>query len=73
MVPFVIILFTILFERIYPDTDSVTNFCWIAGLVWIAGYIIVKFVYDAKVALMYEDYLEVIENMLEKRTMEEKK
>ncbi len=60
-------------ERIYQDTDSVTNFCCIVGLILIAGYIIVKFVNNVKMDLMYEDYLGVIEDTLEKRTIEENK
>lgn len=69
MVPFVIIAFTILFDRFFPEKDIITNICCILGIIWISGYMIANFAFDAKKVLMYEDYLEIVENMLEERKM----
>ncbi len=65
-----ILYFIFLVERFFPE-GIVNNLICIALLIWFLYYLLKAFSEDSKRLLLYEDYIEIIEGILESRKISE--
>ena len=65
-----IVYFSFLVDRFFPE-GAVNNLICIALFLWFLYYLLKAFTEDSKRLLLYEDYIEVIEGILESRKKSE--
>ena len=70
LLPLIITWVTIMLDRFFPS-DAINNFLCIIIFVYLFWELLKNYFGDTKKSLMYEDYLEIIENIIESRKMKE--
>lgn len=68
--PIMIVYFSFLADRFFPE-GAVNNLICIALFLWFLDYLLKAFTEGSKRLLLYEDYIEVIEGILESRKKSE--
>lgn len=70
IMPIMIVLLTFILGNLFQN-DAINNLVCIALIFWFLCYCINAFTNDSKRLLLYEDYIEIIEGILESRKISE--